>query len=454
MMSLPHPEVARREPSRTYRWIVLLFVSLTMGCNYYMYDSINPMERIFIQQLGFSATQFAWLNSSYAVTAVLTLLLGGIVIDRIGTKRAITCFAFLCFLGAALTAAHGSPGTMIAGRAVLGLGGESLVVAATTVIAKWFKGKELSFAFGIKITIARLASVAADNSPSWAHRIFYPEGLSAAPSWRGPMLLAAGAGFLAIVCSGVYWLLERRADMNFDRDESGAVQRRSLDLKQMLRFSPSYWLVVGICLSFYSAIFPFRTFAIDFFTNKILTAGTAAGALEALRIAAHKQAGMYTSLLPLSAMVATPLLGLLSDKVGKRATFMLGAAVLLMPVYLILGYTNIPLFVPLCMMGIAFSVIPAVMWPSVAYIVDQSRLGTAYAVMTLIEQIGFFSMNLLIGKANDHQHAGFGNLEGYRLGMLIFTVLAMVGLVSAALLRIRESGPHTHGLETITAGHS
>jgi MFS family permease len=151
-------------------------------------------------------------------------------------------------------------------------------------------------------------------------------------------------------------------------------------------------------------------------------------------------------------MIATPLLGLLSDKVGKRATFMLAAATLLMPVYLLMGYTNVPLFVPLCMMGIAFSVIPAVMWPSVAYIVDQNRLGTAYAMMTLIEQVGFFTMNLLIGKANDHQHAGFGNLEGYRLGMLIFTGLAMIGLISAALLRIREAGPHTHGLETITAG--
>ncbi len=447
-------ENTRPEPSRLYRWIVLLFVSLTMGCNYYMYDSINPMERIFIQQLGFSATQFAWLNSSYAVSAVLTLLLGGIVIDRIGTKRAITFFAFLCFLGAALTAARGRPGVMIAGRAVLGLGGESLVVAATTVIAKWFKGKELSFAFGIKITIARLASVAADNSPTWAHRVFYPQGLAAAPSWQGPMLLAAGAGLLAIVCSGVYWLLEKRADIQFERGQSALAEKRRLDLKQMLRFSPSYWLVVGICLSFYSAIFPFRTFAIDFFTNKLLAGSAGTGVLEALRVAAHKQAGMYISLLPLSAMVATPLLGLLSDKVGKRATFMLAASMLLMPVYLLMGYTNIPLFVPLCMMGIAFSVIPAVMWPSVAYIVNQNRLGTAYAVMTLIEQVGFFTMNLLIGKANDHQHAGLGNQQGYRLGMLIFTVLAMIGFISAALLRIREAGPHKYGLETITAGHS
>lgn len=101
-------------------------------------------------------------------------------------------------------------------------------------------------------------------------------------------------------------------------------------------------------------------------------------------------------------------------------------------------------------MGIAFSVIPAVMWPSVAYLVDQSRLGTAYALMTLIEQLGFFALNLLIGSANDHQNAGLGNLEGYRLGLLIFSGLGFAGFIFTALLRSREKGPHGHGLETIT----
>ena len=159
---------------------------------------------------------------------------------------------------------------------------------------------------------------------------------------------------------------------------------------------------------------------------------------------------MFNSLLPLSAMVATPLMGLLSDRIGKRAFLMMFVSILLMPVYLVMGYTNIPLFIPLCMMGIAFSVIPAVMWPSVAYIVDPKRLGITYARMTLIEQIGFFALNLLIGKANDHSHAGLGNLAGYRPGMLIFSVLGFVGLTFAILLRIRETGPHGLGLETIT----
>jgi MFS family permease len=446
-------ESVRPRPSVLYRWTVLVFVSLAMGGgSYYIYDSINPLERIFIERLGFSATQFGWLNASYSVAAALTLLIGGIVIDRIGTKKAITFFAVLCLAGAVLTAIEGQPVTMIAGRTVLGLGAESLIVAVSTVLAKWFKGKDLSFAFGINLTIARLASVAADNSPTWAHSVFYPQGTAGPPSWRGPLLLAIGAGVLSVVAALIYWSLETRAEGRYELGKAGEVDK--LDFREMFRFSTSYWYVVILCFAFYSAIFPFRTFAIDFFTNKILAGLGGVSASEMVRVMAHERAGFFNSLLPLSAMVATPLFGLLVDRVGKRALFMMFGSVLLMPVYLMMAYSNVSLLLPVSMMGIAFSLIPAVMWPSVAYIVDQSRLGTAYALMTLIQQIGFFIMNLLIGRANDYSGAGVQNVGGYALGMWIFSVLGFVGLTFAILLRIRETGPHGHGLETITTASS
>ena len=102
-------------------------------------------------------------------------------------------------------------------------------------------------------------------------------------------------------------------------------------------------------------------------------------------------------------MIATPLFGLLADKIGKRATLMVVGSFLMMPVYLMIAYSNVSLMVPVSLMGIAFSLIPAVMWPSVAYIVNEHRLGTAYALMSLLQQIGFFIFNLAIGKANDYR---------------------------------------------------
>lgn len=461
------PEIARPQPSRLYRWIVLIFVSLAQGGNYYIYDSINPLEGVFKEKLGFSATAFGWLNSSYSVAAVLTLLIGGIVIDRIGTKKALTFFAALCLLGAGITAARGHVISMIVGRTVLGLGAESMIVTVTVALAKWFKGKELSFAFGVNLTIARLASVAADNSPSWASRAFFPQGPAGEPSWQNPLFIAVGAGVLAVSCSLLYWFLESHAEGRYQLGKGGSIDK--LEFGQILKFNRSYWLVVGLCFTFYSAIFPFRTFAIDFFTNKILAAHPGLGA-EAI-----KQAGFCNSLLPFSAMIATPLFGLMVDKIGRRALFMAVGSILLMPVYLMMAYISaaktvtfalpwlsswhltiehvtlpVILLVTMSMMGIAFSLIPAIMWPSVAYIVDESRLGTAYALMTLIQQIGFFLLNLLIGNANDYSHAGLNNPGGYALGMWIFSILGFVGLTLSILLRIRETGPHGHGLETIT----
>jgi MFS family permease len=466
-------ETVRPEPSRMYRWIVLLFISLAQAGNYYIYDSINPLERIFIEHLGYSGTKFGWLNSSYSVAAVLTLLIGGIIIDRIGTKKSLFMFSVLCLLGALLTAWRGSFVTMVTGRTVLGLGAESMIVAVTTALAKWFRGKELSFAFGVNLTIARLASVAADNSPTWAKAAFYPQGPAGPPSWQQPLFIAVGAGILCVLGSAIYWYLESAAERSYHLGKAGAIDK--LEFEGILKFNPSYWFVVGLCFTFYSAIFPFRTFAIDFFTNKILAYQGGVAATEATRVMGLQQAGVLNSLLPFSAMIATPLFGLLVDKIGKRALLMMAGSVLLMPVYLMMAYlptsryvtfafpwisqghltlehATLPvlLLTTMAMMGTAFSLIPAVMWPSVAYVVEESRLGTAYALMTLIQQIGFFIMNLLIGKANDFAGAGLSNPQGYALGMWIFSVLGFVGLAFAILLRLRETGPHGHGLETIT----
>ncbi|MFH1572725.1 MAG: MFS transporter, partial [Acidobacteriota bacterium] len=423
--ALAAPGRQHLEPPVAYRWIVLLFLSLPMLGNYYIYDSINPLADIFVQQLGFTDEHIGWLNSSYSVAAVLTLLIGGIIIDRIGVKKSLALFSFLCLAGAVLTAMRGSFSTMVAGRAVLGLGAESLIVAATTGLAKWFKGKELSFAFGVNLTIARLASVAADRSPTWASSVFYPRGPQAEASWQGPLWIAVLAGIICLAGSAVYWWLENRAAHRYALGKGGDIDR--LEFREVFRFSRSYWLIVGLCITFYSAIFPFRTFAIKFFMHRHF-AGLPADL-------ARESAGFFNSLLPLSAMIATPLFGLLADKAGKRALLMVVGSFLLMPVYLMMAYSDMTLWVPVTLMGIAFSLIPAVMWPSVAYIVEESRLGTAYALMTLIQQIGFFALNLSIGIANDAAGAGADNPGGYALGMWIFSILGFVGLFFAILLR-------------------
>lgn len=427
MTSLPPAVPSPVEPPRGYRWLVLVVISLAMYGNYYVYDSIAPIADLLKSSLAFSDENIGALYTAYSIAAVIVLLLGGIIVDRFGTVRSTILFGAICVVAAALNAATGSFHVMLVARFLLGLGSEPLIVAITTALAKWFKGKELSFAFGINLTVARLGSVSADWSPTWA-RFAYQD-------WHGPLVIAAAISALCLVAPLVYGMLEGLARRRWGLGRAGATDR--LVLADVFRFNLSFWLVVGLCVTFYSAIFPFRSFAIKFF-------------IEAFELS-REAAGRYNSVLPLSAMVATPLFGLLVDKLGKRSLFMMFGALLLMPVYLLMAYQLLPLGVPVAMMGVAFSLIPAVMWPAVAYVVEERRLGTAYALMTLVQQVGVAGMNWLIGRTNDTFAASAANPAGYAPGMWIFSLFGFLALLFAVLLRRRETGPHGHGLETITA---
>jgi MFS family permease len=425
-MTSSHPQPGRREPPRSYRWAVLVALSLAMFGNYYPYDAVAPVADLLSSQLGFTDEQIGSLYSVYSVAAVLVLLAGGYVIDRFGTKRSIFVFGVTCLVAAIVTAVSPDIRVMLAGRFLLGIGSEPLIVAVTTALAKWFKGKELSFAFGLNLTIARLGSVAADNSPTWARPLY--------ADWQSPLVLAAAIATLCVVGAAANWMLENRAEREFRLGGQDSTDK--LVLRDMYQFDRAYWYIVGLCVVFYSAIFPFRAFAIKYF-------------IEA-HGATREFAGFLNSLLPLAAMIATPLFGLVVDRIGRRALLMAFGSLLLLPSFLVLGYTNVSLFVPVAMLGVSFSLIPAVMWPSVAYIVPERRLGSAYALMTLCQQIGVAAVPWLIGRANDTFGAGPANPEGYNAMIWILTGLASVGLLFAFLLWRTERGPHAHGLETIT----
>ena len=150
--------------SAASRWLVLAFVSLAMFGNYYAFDALNPVGPLLESQLGFSQAQIGLLDSAYNVAALLVLIAGGVIIDRAGTKRAMVLFGSIAFVGAVVMTVGGSHLTMAAGRFVMGVGAEPMIVAATAVLGRWFKGKELGFAMGVNLMIARFGSVAADNS--------------------------------------------------------------------------------------------------------------------------------------------------------------------------------------------------------------------------------------------------------------------------------------------------
>ena len=416
----------KRPPPVFYRWLVLVVISLAMFGNYYVYDAVSPIADLLKEQLGFSDSNIGLLNAIYSVPNVIMVLIGGIIIDKIGVKRATFLFGALSFVGAAVTAATSDLAVMATGRLIFGIGAESLIVSVTTAIAKWFKGKELSFAFGVNLTIARLGSFLALNSPTWARPAF--------ENWQWPLFISVAFGTFCVVGAVMYWVMEDKAEARYDLGEAGETEK--VVFSDLFRFPKSYVYVVLLAVTFYSAIFPFQTFAIKFFQE---AHGTS-----------REYAGFLSSLIVLFAMFFTPLFGLMVDRVGKRSLSMMWGSLLLVPVYLMMAYTSVPLLVPMAMMGIAFSLVPAVIWPSVAYLIEERKLGTAYGLMTMIQNIGLAGFNFMIGWANDYSGASVQNPGGYALGMWIFSILGFLGFFFAWLLRRTETGPDAHGLETIT----
>lgn len=485
------------QPTTFLRWSALLLISLAMMGNYYIYDSISPLADLLKTQLGFSDSNIGLLNAIYSFPNIIMVLIGGLLIDRIGTKTSVLIFTVFIMLGSIVTAMTGNIWLMSSGRLIFGLGAESMIVAITTIIARWFKGKELSFAFGLNLTVARLGSFLALNSPSWGKSLY--------EYWQSPLWITVAGGVFAFICIVFYFFLDVYASKNYSLPKEG--QQDAILLSEILRikektrwfiitaitaviviltiinpndwsiyliilivsalmlflktksFSSSFWYITALCVTFYSAMFPFQTFAIKYFQE---AHGTT-----------REVGGNLSSILTLAAMFFTPLFGLLADKIGKRSLLMMFGSLLIIPVYLMMAYhfgkpdvmTNsdfihisikffdinaaIPIYLilPMAMMGIAFSLVPAVLWPSVAIIVDSSKLGTAYGLMTMIQNIGLFGFNLLIGFTNDYSGASAANPGGYTPGMWIFSTLGFLGLIFAFLLRKSETGPNAHGLE-------
>jgi MFS family permease len=439
----------KKSPPPYFRWAVLIFISLAMFGNYYIYDSISPLADLLKTQLGFTDTNLGTLNGIYSLPNIIMVLIGGLIIDRIGTKKASLIFCILMTIGGLFTAVKGTLLTMAIGRLIFGLGAESMIVAINTALARWFKGRELAFAFGLYLMIARAGSFMALNSPSWAAKYYI--------TWQGPLWIAAFAGFSSILCLIIYYGIDFLAVKKYDLKPEG--HQDKIVLREIFGFSKSFWFITALCVTFYSAIFPFQTFAVNFFKEYH-------GESRAI-------GGFLSSILTVTAMFITPIFGFFIDRIKKRSLLMMFGSLLLIPVFLMLTYVpdissflglpgqvhivlswfNIDdvirtnLLIPMMIMGISFSLIPAVMWPSVALIVEEKRLGTAYGLMTMVQNGGLFVFNILIGGVNDIFHASASNPAGHLPGMYIFTSLGFFGFIFALLLRINERGPNSHGLD-------
>jgi MFS family permease len=423
-------------PSRpVYRFTNLLFISSLSFGSYFAYDIIGAIAPSLIEELKAARATVGTMNTMYSFAAILVVLFGGMLIDRLGTRKASIIFSVLVFAGAAIVWQARSIPLMFLGRFIFGAGSEPLVVAQCAMLARWFKSKELAMAFGIQLTFSRLGSLFAFNTGELFSSYF--------GSYRYALMAAVGACALSLIGNLCYIVMDKRGEKALNlRDESAGDKIVFKDIKEL---KPTFWYVTFLCLTFYAAIFPFQNLSTDFFVDKWGIARTAAASGGFLArvfnnfLHIFSTAGGITSIIIFASMLLAPFAGRLVDRVGKRATFMIAGSLLMIPCHLAMGLTRIYPAYPMILLGFSFVLVPAAMWPSVPLIVRSERVGTAFGLMTAIQNFGLGAFPWFNGKLRDIT----GN---YVASQLMFASLGVIGLVFAILLK-RADRRERRGLE-------
>lgn len=402
------------------RHLALLLASLAIMGNYYVYDSIAPVAAL-LHASGLSQQQIGLLNAVFSLPNIPLALAGGILIDRIGVARAALGSALVGTLGAALTALGHPFMVMLGGRLLFGIGEETLFIALLAGLAQWYSGAGAAFAMSLFFSLARVGSWLVDISPSWAAPLY-------ARGWQPPLVLAFAIGLASLIATFAWAALDRhRAGPAIT---AAAERPRWRDL---VHFGRGYWYILGLNVLFAAVFFPFRsTFGLEYFQD--------------VKHVSLAEAGQINSLVFFMAIFATPLFGFIADRFGHRAQILAVGALLLPVTFLVLVFTQWPLWISTVLMGLSFSMVPAVIWPATAMLVEPERLGTAYGLINVLQNLALAAVNLAAGALIDATGAGAAHPDGYLPMLAAFAVLGFAGFACAAALWRVESSPANHGL--------
>ena len=422
MVSMPSEGTTQ---SRNIAWLVFVLVTAAQYGNFYVYDSIGPVADLLQLQRGFSDTQIGMLNAIYSLPNVVLVLVGGVLVDRFGAARITLWTAAVCLAGAALTAWSPNFTGMAAGRLLFGIGAETFSISTLAAVAEYFTGRNLAFAMGLSLAIGRAGSFSADMSPDWFAGAY-------AQGWQPPLVIATVVAASSLVAAIVYWWIDRR------HASAGAARvAERFVLADLLRFGTAYWFLLILCVLFYAVILAFRsTFSIKYFQH-----------VHGLSLAT---AGAMNSYVFLAAMFATPAFGWFCDKIGRYAPLLAFGALLLPVAIVIMAATHWSLWVATALIGVSYSLVPAVMWPLTSKLVSPERYGTALGLMFVVQNAGIAGANLVAGWLNDRAGASALNPAGYQPMMTFFGVTSALGFVFALLLWL-TAGRRRH--ETVAHGH-
>lgn len=440
--------------SKSARWTALVIVSVTMMFGYFFTDVMSPLEPLLTAAkadgglgLGWTSDEYGFFSGAYGYFNVFLLLLffGGIILDKFGIRFTGIMSTILMFGGALIkwyAVSHDFDGTIAVpffgsyhtqvvfaatGFAVYGVGCEIAGITVSKVIVKWFTGHELALAMGLQVALARIGTAGA-----LALALPFAKamgGVSASVGLGAAMLCA---GMIAFI---VYCIMDKKEDASAAAVQSEPEEGFKFSDLGTLFCNRGFWYVAVLCLIFYAGVFPFLKFATKLMVMKYNVPEATAGLIPAM--------------LPFGTIFLTPLFGSIYDKYGKGATLMLIGSTLLTLVHITFA---LPLnswvlaIIVMIVLGIAFGLVPSAMWPSVPKIIPMKLLGTAYALIFYIQNIGLALVPVWIGKVNQANTMADGKTIDYTQSMTIFACFGAIAIVISLLL-IMEDKRKGYGLQ-------
>ena len=423
------------------RWTALFIVAFTMMMGYYITYQMSPLESLLESSaqggMNWTSTEYGFFSGSYGFINVFLLMLffGGLILDKKGVRFTGLLACSLMVIGvmimyyavtfvSAEEATHvnlpllGLPDMMLKrqviisalGFSIFGVGNEMCGITVSKVMVKWFTGHEMALAMGIQVGLARLGTGAAMS-------VSLP--LALRHSLSAPLLLS-----LVLICAAllfyiVYCVMDRRLEKS-----APAVTTSGKEDDESFRFSdifvtvksPGFWLITILCLLFYSAMNPFFNFAPKLMMVKYGISADVAGLIPAI--------------IPFGSIVLTPLFGIIYDRRGYGATLIIIGTLLMGVVHFVFSlplHSSLLAVSMMIILGLAFSLVPSALWPSVPKIIPLRRLGTAYGMIFFIQNIGLMVVRMLIGRVNETD-------PSYTSSMTIFALFGGSAFVSALLL--------------------
>ncbi|MBR3373232.1 MAG: MFS transporter [Bacteroidaceae bacterium] len=375
------------------------------------------------------------------------------------------------------------------GFMIFGCGCEMAGITVSRGIVKWFKGREMALAMGSEMALARLGVATCMIFSPFFARLGGDVSVSRSVAF-GVVLLC-----IALIMIIVYFFMDKKLDAQTGEAEEKDDPFRIKDLGQILT-SSGFWLVALLCVLYYSAIFPFQKYAVNMLQcnltltapeadsfwsgqsvtivqyiimlvvaaaafasnfqkkNKGLRYGLLAISVIALVVYCYmgymrQSAEAIFAVFPLLAVGITPILGSYVDHKGKAATMLVLGSLLLIACHLTFAFV-LPMFkgsavggiviayLTILVLGASFSLVPASLWPSVPKLVDSKVIGSAYALIFWIQNIGLWLFPLLIGKVLDNTNPNVNDPTkyDYTAPLIMLACLGVAALVLGFILKV------------------